>query len=399
MAVPGDVEISQCIINSPRGSLDLNHLYTSARVYESTLVENNIVEIDVFDTDDALGNLSLLGDETINFSFCAPGTPVLDYVFALDKVELADTDNPKSKQYIVHGVGKEAMYAKTNFVKKSYKTDISSIVTDIHKTFLKSAHAIITEVTDGIQQLVIPNMRPFDAIDMVRRRAVSSVNPSSTFLYFENADGHNFKTIEGMMKQGPVKVFVHGDAVGSSIYNNTTNNIINYQVPKIISSTERIALGGMSQRVATFDIRTRKFSFKDVKPTQSGWNSSAFQAAYGAVFGLFHLLPTTSVTNNTNIPTSTPEQMGYLSNLLQCNIVIYVNGDTTVKAGDTITINIPQSITTTGITANDPTISNNYLVSRLCRNIDKIEVTPRYTETIEGIVAAPLNNEMLGVRG
>ena len=383
---PGDVEINVCRIDSPRGSLDLNKGFLSARVYEAISTPNNIVELDVYDSDDALGHLTVQGDETITFNFNAPGTPVVNYVFALDKVEIQDVEGTqKGKQYVVHGVGRETLYSKTNYVQKAYNTDIASIVKDIHNTFLKSANQILTEVTDGIQKIIIPNLRPFEAIDMVRRRATSSTNKSSTFLYFENADGHNFKTIEGMMKDDVVKTFVHSDAVGSSVFNNTWNNIIQYEVPKIISSTERIAMGGLTQRVGTYDVRTRSYQYKDQQMNVGNFNSSAFKALYGITYGLFHLLPMNTFVNKTFLDQSTPQQLAYLSNIMQCQITLYVNGDTTVKAGDSIQVNLPQAQTTTGTPALDPLLSNKYLVSSLCRNIGKIEDTPRYTDTLECI--------------
>jgi hypothetical protein len=386
MARPGDVTVNNCMINSPRGSLDLTQNFLSSQVYESIFAPNNICSIDVFDTDDAISQLPILGDETINFSFNAPGTPVLNYTFALDKAELVDlTGTEKGKQYILHGVGQETLQSKANFIQKSYNTDISSIIQDIHTTFLKATTALLTEATDGVQKLIIPNLKPFDAIDMVRRRAVSSSNPSSTFLYFENALGHNFKTIEGMAAQGSVKTFVHGDGIGQSIFTNTWNNIIAYEVPQIVSSTQRIALGGLNQQVATYDHRTRQYVSNPVQLALGAMNSAAFKAAYGATAGLFHLIPFDSLINPTNIPQSTPQQMAFLSNIMQCYINLKVPGDTTVLAGSTVTLNLPEALTTTSTPSLDPLISGNYLVSGINRNIGAAGQKPRYVDIIEAL--------------
>jgi hypothetical protein len=383
---PGDVQINSCVINSPRGSLDLTQSFLSSRVYESIFTQNNICEIDVFDTDDAISQLPILGDETINFSFNPPGISPVNYTFALDKAELIDiTGTQKGKQYILHGVGQETLQSKANYIQKSYNTDISSIIQDIHTTFLKATTALITEATDGVQKLIIPNLKPFDAIDMVRRRAVSSSNPSSTFLYFENAQGHNFKTIEGMANAGTVKTFVHGDGIGSSIFNNTYNNIIGYSVPQIVSSTQRIAMGGLNQQVATYDHRTRQYVSNPIQLALGSMNSGAFKAAYGATAGLFSMIPWDSLLSPTNITTSTPQQLAYLSNMMQCYINLKVNGDTTVMAGSTITLNIPEAITTTGTQALDPLISGDYLVSGINRNIGSVDVKPRYVDIIEAL--------------
>ena len=392
--VPGDVIVNQVLITSPRGSLDITQSFNKCKVYESTLVQNNVVELEILDQDDAMGQINFVGDETLQLSFNAPGTPVANYTFAIDTITaVRGAGTTHSKLYTLHGVGREAMMAKTNYIQKSYNTDISSIVQDIHTTFLKSLNSLAMETTNGMQKIIIPNIKPFDAIDMVRRRAVSATNPSSTFLYFENYLGHNFKTIEGLMQQGVVKTFFHQDAVGSSIYENTINNIISYEAPQIVSSTDRIALGGLNQTIATYDIRTRKYTSNTMQMNNQGsfgnpgsYNSSAFKALYGLTAGLFSMIPADSASRpQTNIPTSTPAQLAYLSNLLQTYVNIRVNGDTTVKAGDMVTLNLPQQISTTGPGNLDLQLSGNYMVSRLCRSIETTVVHPRYTESIECI--------------
>src|SRR5271166_3686476 len=129
MAKPGDFELIYCNIISPRGTLNLTEGFMSARIYESIMNPSIIIELDVWDTDDAMGNLRVVGDEIINISFCAPGTQILSYRFVLDKVELLDVPGTqKGKEWIAHGVGRETMFAKANYIQKAYETTVSSIV-------------------------------------------------------------------------------------------------------------------------------------------------------------------------------------------------------------------------------------------------------------------------------
>ena len=394
----GDVIINTCNMVSPRGSADFTDSLVKSVVYESMFTPNCMAEITVLDTQDILGNLIVSGDETVTYSFNAPGTPTATYIMGIDKIVMEPFDgSQKAKQYTLHCVGKETFTSMSTYVQKSYNTDIASIIKDIHTTFLQSGKNLLTEPTQGIQYIIIPNLKPFEAIDMVRRRATSMTNQSSTFLYFENYLGHNFKTIEGLMQGGVVKNFIHSDGLGSSIFLNNYNQIIDYDVPQMISSTQRIDLGTIVQRTAQYDIRTRSYTTKDqqINPgvfanPGSGWNSSFFKEVYGKTYNLFSFLSFDSASRpDTGLASSSPLQMAYIGNLMQTYITLQVYGDTTVKAGDLINAAIPQSIDTTGMRQLDPLISGNYLVSRIARHIGMVNESPRYTETIEGINGAP----------
>jgi len=386
MAKPGDFELIYCNIISPRGTLNLTEGFMSARIYESIMNPSIIIELDVWDTDDAMGNLRVVGDEIINISFCAPGTQILSYRFVLDKVELLDVPGTqKGKEWIAHGVGQEALQAKANYIQKAYETTVSSIVADIHKNYLHSISPLNVETTDGTVKIIIPNIKPFEAIDLVRRRAVSSANPSSTYLYFQNAYGHEFVTIEGMLKGIPIKTFYHEDGIGASVFLNDYNQIIAYQVPQIASSTVRINMGGLKQLISTYDVRTNQYSNTIVTPNYGNFNSSIFRANYGATPGQWSFIPQDSVTNPTRIAIATAYQMAFMSALTQISMHLKVNGDTTYTVGNIITLNIPEAIAITGVPPLDPEYSGNYLISRLCRNIAKIQEKPRYTDTIEAV--------------
>jgi len=390
---PGDINILTCMFFSPRGSYNMINSLVEGTIYESILVQNNICELHVLDTESVLDNLEVTGDETIVVAFNVGGLPTLSYTFSLDKAEILPSRvSEKAKEIVFHGVGREALTAKSTYIQKAYNTDIASIISDIHTTFLQSTSALLTEATNGIQKIIIPNLKPFDAIDMVRRRAVSSQNQSSTFLYFENAAGHNFKTIEGMMQQGVVKNFVHLDTASISILDESIDQIIDYELPQLFSSVKRIDLGGLVQRTATYDIRTRTYTSNDQTLTNTGkfpnsgnWNSSFFQEVFGQAFNLFSFIPADSASRpQTSIQNATPLQLAYISNLLQNYITLRVYGDTRVKAGDMINVNIPQS-TITKDRSTDMAVSGNYLVSRIARHIDLPTTRPRYTEAIEGI--------------
>ncbi|MHB8484022.1 MAG: hypothetical protein ACYDBV_15095, partial [Nitrospiria bacterium] len=215
-------------------------------------------------------------------------------------------------------------------------------------------------------------------------------NQSSTYVYFENALGMNFKTIEGMFAQGPIKSFVHVDTAGFSIFNLNDNNIISYEPVQIASSLDRIGYGGLNQQISTYNIRTRSYQTSNVQMPQGNYgspgryNSSSFMQQFGQTYGRFSFIPVDTASRPfTSIDTMTPYQLAYVSNLMQNQINVQVFGDPIVKAGDVVNLNIPQSVNVSGFVNSDPQIAGNYVVSQLCRNIGMATDKPRYTESLE----------------
>jgi hypothetical protein len=395
---PGDIEVEKLSVSSSRGSLDLSKAFVSCSIYESIFTPGIVGDISVLDADDQVGQLKITGDENVEFSFKVPGGETANYKFALHTLEDGKmTGSQKSKVYVLKVVSEEALHSKTNFVQKSYKKTISDMVHDIFTTYMKSQKTIDTEDTQGVQDIVISHKNPYEAIDMVRKRATSADNKSSAFVFFETRKGGNqhfiFSTIEKLFKESPVKTFKQSDTVNSDSNNQTDNNIIAYKVPKQLSSTERIEHGG-KRRVSTFDFRTHEYKTADKKTDPSAaksggsgsYDSAAFKSKYheGAKIPPQAMIPVdTSQRAVTNIADKSADQQAYLAQLMQNAMHIRVPGDTKLKAGDVVKADIPKKVSTTGDNGNDTQLSGNFLISRIHHEVQEAGIKPRYTCCIE----------------
>jgi hypothetical protein len=76
---PGDVIVNKFSISSDRGSLDLSKSFVSASIYESIFTPGIIIDVEVMDTDDQIGQLNISGDETADISFQVPGGTTAKY--------------------------------------------------------------------------------------------------------------------------------------------------------------------------------------------------------------------------------------------------------------------------------------------------------------------------------
>jgi hypothetical protein len=394
---PGDILVQSLTLSSDRGTLDLSKSFVSASIYESIFTPGIVGDIVVLDTDDQLGQLEISGDETIEMSFQAPGGELAEYTFALHMLDdVRQTSGQKSKTYTLKIVSEEALHSKTNYIQKSYNTQISGIVQDIFQNYMMSEKNIDVEETKGSQKIVIGHHNPYKAVDMIRRRAVSNENNSSAFVFFETRMGgeqtFKFCTIEKLFQGEIVKEFQQSDAINSSIMNKNDNNILAYEVPKQLSTTERISIGGKT-RVSSFDFRTHSYKTKDVDTDETqyktggtgSYNSSAFKSKYWnpKIPTQAYIPIDTSQRAVTSIKERTPDLQAFISTLLQNAMKIRVYGDANLKAGDMVTALIPNKVSTTDNVDTDPLLSGDFLVSRIHHEIGTAGQRPRYTCVME----------------
>lgn len=395
---PGDIFVDALSVSGDSGSLNLAKSFVSASVYESIFTPGITADIKVFDTDDSLGQLKLSGGEEVLFSFRSPGGTPANYKFALESIdEIKSEGSQKSKSYMLKCVSEETLHAKTNVVQKSYNKPLADMVQDIHKNYMKSEKPIEVEDTKGTQNVIVPNMNPYSAVDMLRKRGVSTENKSSSYLFFETRNGSDptfkFVTLEKLFQQGSVKDFQQSDAINSSIYNRTDNNILSYEVPQQFSALDRIKTGG-KRRVTTFDFRTHDFKFDDKTPDptsfntggKTGYNSGSFIQKYidSAKIPPQSFIPVdTSQRGVTNIPETTADQQSYIATMMQNAIKLTVYGDAILTAGVVINANIPNKVSTTGPVDADPLLSGKFLVSRINHEIKTADKRPRYVCNME----------------
>lgn len=395
----GDVEISELIIYSERGSTRLLNSLVSMSIYESIFTPGMVCDIKVIDMNDQLGQLRFVGDELVYLEMYVLGSQRAVYNFALHNLSgLENVGAQKGKMYMLQCVSEEAMYAKTNFVQKSYNQLCSEMVEDIHTAYLKSTKPIIVEPTSAPQRIIIPHKNPYQAIDLIKRRSVSAENDASLYMFFENRTNEqqtfNFVTIEKMFTGEPVKDFQMSDAININSLARGDDNIIAFRIPDQFNSTDRIAHGG-PRRVTTFNFTTWEFANQNIQTNDASYidggsgtmNSATFRSRYfNADIPPQALIPVDiSQRPTTFIPEATPDLQAYTASMLQNSIRIKVIGDTILTAGVMINCQLPNKQSFTSPPTEDLLITGKFLITRIHHRISEVVDRPRYTCVIEAV--------------
>jgi hypothetical protein len=397
----GDVRVEKLVITSPRGSLTLTTSFVSASIYESIFTPGIVCDITVLDSQDIVGNLRILGDELVEFNMISPSDVKVNYKFALyERGEGQQLPNQRAKTYVLKCVSNEAMI-QNNTIQKGYENVLNSeMVEDIVKTYMRSDKQIITERTRSPQRLLIANLNPFKAINLIKSRSISVENQSSSYVFFETRDGdkqiYKFVTIENLFATNIVKSFIQSSAINiNALSPDQDRNILSYQAPVALSALDRINYGGPT-RVTTFNFTTQEYKirddhasdtiFKDGSNNTTGTDiSSTFRNRY-----LTPKIPPQSfipVDNSqrpvTYIAEGTPNLQAYIALLLQNSLRIRVPGDFILAPGVTINCTFPNNSATTGNVTEDPLLSGKFLISRIHHKIGLVQEKPRYTCIVE----------------
>lgn len=397
----GDALVENLVIVSDRGSLTLTRSFVSASIYESMFTPGVVCDITVLDTQDLIGNLKLLGDETVSFSFKSPNLKAANFTFALyevsDQQQLA---SQRAKTYVLRCVSEEAMYAQTNYIQKSYNDLCSNIVQDICDRYLFTKKRVEIETTRGNQNILIPHKSPYDAIKMVRSRSVAAGDSrSSSYLFFESRQNETqvlyFTTIESLFSKDPVKYFKQSGAINiDALSVGQDNNILSFKIPQQFSSLDKISPGGTT-RITTFNFTTWQFETQDVKTSDRDYKDGGSGTSTSAAFTNRYLnarIPPQSFIPvdisqraTTYIAEATADFQSYLGQILQNSLKIRVPGDTQLTPGVTIDCTFPNRSGITTEMQEDPLMSGKFLISRIHHRIGLVQERPRYTCIIEAI--------------
>ncbi len=397
----GDVLVSRLVIVSQRGTFDITRSFVSASIYESVFTPGIVCDITVLDTQDIIGKIKLLGDETVEFNFKSANLKEANLTLALH--ELADQQqlaSQRAKTYVIKCVSEEAMYAQTNYVQKSYSGLCSDMIKDVCNRYLFTKKRIEVEPTRGNQDILIPNKNPFEAIRTIKSRSVSAGdNRSSSYLFFETRENEQqilrFCTLESLFSVEPIKSFKQSGAINiNSLSNDQDANILSFKIPQQFSSIDKISPGGTT-RITTFNFTTWEFETKDVKTSDKDYKDGGSGSAVSTSFANRYLnarippqafIPVDiSQRAATYIAEATSDFQSYLGQILQNSLKIRVPGDTQLTAGVTIDCALPNRAATTGEMQEDPLMTGKFLITRIHHKIGIVQERPRYTCIIEAI--------------
>ena len=143
--------------------------------------------------------MPMVGLERLSLKFNSPGMRGYDYsedtgtplqIYKIDKVR-KDPKNERAQLYQIYFCSPEMFRNSTTKISKAYAGPVEDAVHDILRNYLKSKKPFHFEPTATNAKYVIPNLKPYDAINFLATQAQSKkfrVNAGYVFCLLYTSD-------------------------------------------------------------------------------------------------------------------------------------------------------------------------------------------------------------------
>ena len=273
---PNDYSLKTLTILTAVTTFDVKSILVELSINED--IYNNTMSgyLMVVDASGFIESLQMNGNEFIRITLnkiANDSTNAIDRIFRIFKVAKRNPENDgNTETYSLYFCSEELLLSEQYKVNKSYKgKDITSNILDILNTYLKipKNKVGIIENTYGVYDFIIPNLKPFDAINWMSNYARPAPGTiGSDMLFYENKFGFNFRSLQNLFKG----VVYNNYSYNPKNYNLTNSylgkderlfNVMSYEIMDSFDTLGAINQGVFANRLLSVDPLLRRFKVTD----------------------------------------------------------------------------------------------------------------------------------------
>jgi hypothetical protein len=257
---------------------DIKRQLVDFNVYEDIFAPTMTFSATLLDSNGLIERFPFIGEELIAVSFKIPTVKkTIDKVFSIYKVSNRKEKEERNESYTLHGVSLESIVDLNASVDNSFVgLPFSEMIKSTYKEyfinspkkvgaekFLTYEKKLFVEDTYGNHSVVSPMSRPFEFIQYCAKQSQSSKYKESDYIFYENDDGFNFRTISSLLEQEPVEDYYSADPAKSK---NQNDKVKEHQMVREISYDDRefdvfesVTTGFYDNDVAVIDPVLKRF--------------------------------------------------------------------------------------------------------------------------------------------
>jgi len=239
----------------------------------------------IVDAYNIIANAALQGNERIAFTLSTPGvsTDRVDavnasvdtgYPFHVHALTDRKIVNETTMSYTLHFCSKELFRNVRTRVSKAYNGGLAETVVGIlrDKDGINTRKKIYFEETRNSDKIVIPNLRPFDAINLISRKALSKNAKGAGYYFYETTKGFHFRSYESMLayqslyNRDEILTLSFEPQIVSPMSDRQIRNqyvVEEYEFIQHFDSIAQQSMGTYASRVITHNIYDKSYDIKD----------------------------------------------------------------------------------------------------------------------------------------
>jgi hypothetical protein len=208
----GDYKLDHVFLHDHMGDItDIKKVMIELNIYESIYSNALTGSIVIADAQNLISKLEINGTERISFKLSTPGAidtrSIVDasvetgHPFHVYKITDRRQLNTNTLVYTLHFGSREFMRNLRTKVSQAYDGRLDLSVMDIltDKNYLDSKKQISFEPCGNSDKIVIPNLRPFDAINLMSEKAMPEKSNGVGYYFYETTKGMYFRSWDNMV--------------------------------------------------------------------------------------------------------------------------------------------------------------------------------------------------------
>lgn len=261
--------------------IPLNGLTVSISLFENIFSPTMSGTITLLDANSIVSNLPIIGQEFLSFkiktaSITEGGTSIIDFTknpFSVYKIDQR-IEGTNSELITLHFASPEMLRNLRTRVSKSYTNTIDNIAIDViqNSRYINSKKDLFIEETVGVRKIISPNSNPFTFIQKLSSEAISKNNGSPFFLFYENKEGFNFRSLDSLYAQ-PITAeyntgeFYHQESSGTVVKNvlEEYSRPISHEMVAVNDTVKNVRGGLLASDLITYDIYSKKYERKNFR--------------------------------------------------------------------------------------------------------------------------------------
>lgn len=379
---PDDYFLEKVEILTSGGFINLKGVMVELSYYEDIFRGTISGHLLIHDAISMIDRLALNGTEFlyIKYKKSSQASFTFEKKFRIFRVGERILNNNAQEVYTLHFCSEELFLSEQIKISKAYGGKlISEIVKDIlyqemRINGISNQKKLIIEQTLGVYDFIIPYKKPFETINWLSTYARPTRNPGADFLFFENVEGLNFRSLQSLYTQDAYRTFTYnlrtaGSRGGSGELGNSLIGIKSYNFLDTFDTLYGTNLGMFSNKTISIDPLTRQyyttvFNYSKYLEKAKTLNGSSTisenknvlgKSAYENENAVLKVLTTnrnekkakgvepSAVANDVGVEVYVPNRTAQLAMSHYSRIKLAVSGDPKLCVGQVLNIILPSS--------------------------------------------------------